>query len=495
MKLVRSALISAALAAAVAAGCGSSGPTPTSPQVAPATEIAAARWVPSQAVYVSAGTSLSGAQSGLRAMVDGVGMFGGIDSSVVGGLLAMALGVDAISTDAVAAIGVDPSASFSLFSEGIAPSAVVKINDPAAFARFVEQMRGRGLRSTSVVVDGTEVFSAPLGQGFAMSWALSDGWLWVHLVPPFAVGEGAAWFEHSHAGQAMAGVVSDGFAWAEKAAGATSKVTMWLDAQKLLGMLGDKVPAAKACVAILGGVSRVGVGVSVDGGEIKGRITVDIGAHANAIKGATLPVPEGFPALVAASPFAAQWNLDLVQLQSWLAPCLALGGVQLDQLANTGVRAARLAVQKLDMDDHSGEGVVSLALTKKDFFASYLDQVPGRRFLEKDRTFGPIKGHALSIPTIASVDYVLDDQMAFVAMGDGVLSKAVGKGASVPGPVFGLDVRPSGFDEQTWRALLEMLDVHGTKDIVAMLMKWRDAHVSLTVEGTSLVLTASGTRR
>ncbi|HEY4058214.1 MAG TPA: hypothetical protein VGM39_16490 [Kofleriaceae bacterium] len=493
MKLVRFALISAALAA-IAVGCGSSAPAPTSPQVVPATEIAAAHWVPSQAVYVSAGTSLSGAQSGLRALIDGVGMFAGIDANLVGGELATILGVDAISTEAVAAIGIDTNASFSLFSEGLAPTSIVKISDPDAFARFVEKMRGRGMRSTSVVVNGTEVFSAPLGDGFAFSWALADGWLWVHLVPPYAMGEGTGWFEHSRAGQTMAGAVADGFAWASKAAGAGSKVTMWLDAQRLLGMLGDKVPAAKACVGALASVQGAGVGISVENGAITARLSLDVGPHAGAIKDATLPVPEGLPSLVDASPFAAQWNLDLVQVESALGPCFALADIRLDQLAATGVRAARVAVQKLDMNDQSGEGVVSLALTKKDYFASKLDDVPGRRFLERDRTFGPLKGHALSVPTIASVDYVLDDQQALVAMGDGVLARAVGKGSSVPGPIFGLDLRPAGFDEANWRALFQMLDVHGSKEVVEQLMKWRDAHLSVTLEGTSLVLTASGTR-
>lgn len=494
MKLVRSTLITAALAA-IAASCGSSGPGPTSPQVAPASEIAAAKWVPSQSVYVSAGTSLAGAQAGLRATVDGLGMFAGVDANLVGGLLTTVLGVDPTSTDAVAAIGIDPQASFSLFSEDTAPTAVVKINDPDAFARFVEKMRGRGMRSTSVVVGGTEVFSAPLGEGFAMSWALADGWLWVHLVPPYAMGEGTGWFEHSRAGQAMSGAVAEGFAWAQKAAGPASKVTMWIDPQKWMAMVSDKVPNAKACISLLGGVSRVGVGISVNGPEITGRVTVDVGAHASAIKNATLPVPEGFPALADASPIAAQWNLDLVAMQSALAPCLTLFGVETNQIAQTGVRAARLAVQKLDIDDHSGEGVVSLALTKKDFFAGYLDQVPGRRFLEKDRMYGPLKGHSLSVPTVASFDYVLDDQQAFIAMGDGVLARAVGKGSSVPGPVFGVDVRPAGLDENSWRGLLEVLDFHSTKEIVAKMMAWHDAHVSLTVEGTALVLTASGTRR
>ncbi|HEY4177042.1 MAG TPA: hypothetical protein VGM90_09435 [Kofleriaceae bacterium] len=494
MNVVRSALISAALAA-IAAGCGSSGPGPTSPQVAPAVEIAAARWVPSQAVYVSAGKTLSGAQSGMRAAVDGLGILGGMDANYMGSLLTQVLGVDAMSTEAVKAIGVDPTASFSLFSEGLAPTAVVKINDPEALAQFIEKMRGHGMRSTSVNVNGTELFSAPLGQGFALSWAQADGWLWVHLVPPFAMGEGNTWFEHSRAGQSMAGTVADGFAWAQKMAGAKSTLTVWLDAQKLLGMLAEKVPNAKACVGLLGGVSGVGVGVSIDGGDIKGRLTLDVGAHASAIQAATLPVPDGFPALVAASPFAAQWNLDLVQVQSALAPCLALVNMQVDELTQSGVRAVRLAVQKLDMDDKSGEGVVSLALAKKDFFAGYLDKIPGRRFLEKDRTFGPIKGHSISVPTVASFDYVLDDQQAFIAMGDGVLARAVGKGSTVPGPMFGVDVRPDGLDEKTWHSLLEALDFHGTKDMIAMMMKWRDAHLALTLEGSSLVLTASGTRR
>jgi len=43
--------------------------------------------------------------------------------------------------------------------------------------------------------------------------------------------------------------------------------------------------------------------------------------------------------------------------------------------------------------------------------------------------------------------------------------------------------------------LISALDIGRTDRIVERLLRWRDGHVSLTVQGESLVLAASGNHR
>jgi hypothetical protein len=258
------------------------------------------------------------------------------------------------------------------------------------------------------------------------------------------------------------------------------------------------VPEALACARLLDPVQRVGLSIALDSsGTAKGKLSFDLGASAHMVANATLPVPEGFAGTSAKAPIVAQWNLDLVALGAWAKPCLAvvhrdLGFV--DELVSAyGIRAGRAAIQRLDLDDKSGAGVVSLDLVHKRWFASQLDEVPGRSALERDRTFGPIAGHTISIPFVASFDYVLTDKLAYLAMGDGVLAKTIGTGKSVPGPIAAIDVFPPMLSVETWKGLLELARL--PELLADRLLGWREAHLSLAIEGTSLVLAASGTRR
>jgi hypothetical protein len=126
-------------------------------------------------------------------------------------------------------------------------------------------------------------------------------------------------------------------------------------------------------------------------------------------------------------------------------------------------------------------------------FAPHLDDIPARSALERDRTFGPIAGHSISIPLMFSFDYALTDKLAYAAMGDGVLAKTIANGKSVPGPVAAIDVFPPMITLETWKGLLELAQL--PESLADQLLRWREGHISIAIEGSSLVVAASGTRR
>lgn len=493
MDLARIALVGVL----VVAGCGGSRPTQTpggALEVAPA--FPATRWVPASPSYVFAAPTFADAQRGIRDALDGLGIAAGMTAEQVGGELARYVAVNPLDEAAVGSIGVDVHGGVVAFSEDLAPTFVMRLASPETLQGFLDKQRERGMVSRSVIVDGVEVYTAEVVRGeLDISWAVADGWLWLHVTPAFARAEGTAWFSNSRRPQNRDWARD--WQWAQGSA--TTGLVGFLDPADVLGRFAAQVPDALACVRLLEPIRRVGLaidasaGTPAQGASAKGRLSFDLGAATGGVASATLPVPEGFAAAAANAPISAQWNLDLVALRAWAQPCLRTLGEDLGVVDRYGVRAGRAIVQRVDLDDKSGAGVLSLDLVHKRFFANQLDEVPMRSTLERDKRFGPVAGHTIAIPFVATVDYVLEDTLAFVAMGDGLLAKVIGSGARVPGPLVSVDLVPGLLTPQTWAGLLELADL--PTSIADRLLRWRDAHLSVSIEGTSLVVAASGTRR
>jgi len=267
-------------------------------------------------------------------------------------------------------------------------------------------------------------------------------------------------------------------------------VAGFVDLKGLLAPYAGKVPQAMACVKMLEPLQRIGVSVGFEGTTVRGQLAFDIGDKTKAIEAATLAVPEGLPVVAQMAPIVAQWNLDLVATESYLRPCLAALGTSLD-VGQYGIRAARAVLKKLDPDDKSGEGVASVDLVNKRYLASMLDEVPMRSTFESARKFGPLDGYRIKVPFVATVDYVLTDRVGYVAMGDHLLEQMVGRGGTVHGPIAALDIIPGQLSEDAWAFALDALDV--PRRAAKLVTKWRDAHVLITVEGSSLVVAARGT--
>jgi hypothetical protein len=410
------------------------------------------------------------------------------------------LGVDALHADPLAAIGVDVEGSWTVFGDAD-PTLVVHLALPVQMAAFLDRQRDRGLVTRSVVVDHTEVVSAVLPIGVAISWAIDGEWMWVHLGLSGTPDDGG-WFTASHGAHQASWAGNWG--WAQRAAGAAAGLVGVLDLRGAVAQLAARLPDAVACAHLAASVGRVAVAVAGDDHRVSARLGIEVGST-DRLRAMLLPAPSGWDATARTAALAVQWNLDLGAARGELAPCLAAAGVSFEHADEAGVRTARAMVTGLDPDAMSGSGAIALDVAGTAFFDRLLDRIPLRGTLERSRAFGPYRGHALSIPFSVTVEYVLEHQIAIAALGEGLLARLVAPApapAAVP-PIAAVDVAPPAMSPRAWQALIDgllerRLDAppsRTSRRLVERLMAWRDGHLAISVEPGEIAITASGTRR
>ena len=491
-----------AILAVIATGCaphtGAAAPTP-------ATQVAT-RWVPDRPSYVLASQALDRAQGSLLEAIDLLGTLGGIESREVAQRVADVIHVDALHPDAVAAIGIDPRGGWAMFSESVNPTLVVRLAAPDLLAAFLDREREHGLVTQSVIVDDpgsprgkAEVWSASLGGGRHLSWAVAGEWMWIHLALPGVPEQGPGWFAASRAPHT--GTWTADWAWAQRAAGAAAGVVGWFDLRGAIAGAVARLPDGVACAQLVAPIGRAAVSIDGDERHVAARFTLDVGSTER-LRSWLLPPPGGWAATAAGAAIAAQWNLDVPAVRAWLAPCLATAGVELGAITETGVRAARGLLLEFNPEGPTAAGALALDLTRAAYFERQLDQIPLRRALERPRTFAGTRGVSLAIPFAATVDYVLDDHRALAAVGDGVLARVLAPGAAAAPPIFALDVAPPAMAPRAWVGLLgtvvsQLAGGSGlqVERIVDRMMRWRSAHLAATAERGELVITATGERR
>lgn len=485
---------------AVVLGCGARGPAPAPPPADPTAQItaefSAARWIPDRAAYAIAAKSVREAQSAVRDTLDSFGIVAGVSADDVAAQLARFLAVDPLSAEAVADIGVDLDGGIAVFSEGASPTFVVRLASPSAFRGFIARLGD--VRASLQTVDGVEVVSVQVSPDVRVSWALVDDWLWVHFALPVGEDLGTTWFTSSRGAARRAAPPDWAADWgyARSSAGPKGRpIVGFVDLRGVISGLSSRIPGALACAQLLSPIERVAIAVDSDFQHASGTLAFEIGPSAAAIARALMPVPEGWAEVAGKAPIAAQWNLDAAVMRAALDPCARTLDIELDDFERFGVRSARVLLRSLDPDDRSGTGAVALDLAHKRALAGYLDDIPLRSTLERRRTFGPHAGYSLSIPTMFSLDYVLTDTLALAAVGDGLLTAIVGRGATVPGPVFSVDIMPGGLTPEAWAVILEVAGLPHSHATIERLRQWRDAHVAVTIDGSRLVLRAWGNRK
>ena len=480
--------------AALALACGS--PTGAHKPIAPPpAAFPGAQWIPARPTYLLASRHVRDAQRGLRDAIDSFGMIGNLDPYEVSRSIQQVISVDALSPEALTNIGVDVDGGFALFSEDLNPTLVVHLSGAEQFQAFIDHNRASGLATQSQVVDGTEIFSAKISRSTGISWAVADEWLWVHFTLPFAHDDGTAWFNASH--KPATATWRDAWAWADRAA-AKAGLTGFADLRQIIASFVTRVPDVVACAQLASPISRLGLSMDGDGRHTSGKITLQLGAAAATVAKSILPAPAGWTELASQAPLAVQWNLDLDAVLAWMSPCLKATNTDPRALTEYGVRSGRAILQTLEPDAPAGTGVVSFDLSGRSVFAKYLDRIPGRSRLEKDRTCGPYAGHSVAVPFVATVDYILTDKVAMAGMGDGLLARAVGTAKpSGGGPIAALDVRPAAMPRETWTWLFGHIPKVGEpgQRLMEHFMRWQDGHVAVTIEGDELVVAASGNRR
>jgi hypothetical protein len=495
-----------AVFAVVVAACGSAATTGTTPPSnganGPAPGYAATQWVPATPAYVFAAPTLRDAQHALVGAFDGLTLPFGASSDDVGHALADILGVEALHEDATTAIGVDAAGGFALFAENpLAPTIAVHLTSPELFAQFIDRQRHRGMVSQSVVVDGVEVFTAQLGRDGQVSWAVvtkPDTWLLVHFLLDGPGEPGTGWFQHARAG---------GSAWRpawDAAAHRAGRAAMigFADLRGVLQGLAQREKDMVACAHLFDAVSQVSFAFDASGAHASTRLAFELGPAAQTLRGHLLPPPSGWAGAASGAAVAVQWNLDLQTAVDWVLPCARTFGNANDvaALPSAGIRAGRVAVRAFDADDPSHDaGAAVLDLADSHFLAKFLDEIPMRKHLESDRTFGGVAGHTVAIPMVARFDYVLNDHLAALGMGDGQLDRVFSTGgAAGDPPLFALDITPPTLPPATWATLIKyalQVGAESAKDVAERLSHWRHAHVAIAIDGSALAVEASGDRR
>ncbi|HEY5926374.1 MAG TPA: hypothetical protein VIV11_32030 [Kofleriaceae bacterium] len=488
----------------VTAGCG--GKRQVGPAGPPAVAAAfpAARWIPGNPTYVVAAKTMRDAQRAFRDLVDTFGMVVGAETGEIATMLTQMLAVDPMSAEAVAAIGIDLDGGMALFSEDVNPTFVVHVSSREALQVFFDRQRERGLITQSVIVEGSEIFSAKLDAQLKLSWTVADDWLWVH----FTIGtqdDGTAWFTASrHPGTPAWG---DKWDAAQKLATRAPGLVGIVALRELAAKLATRAPEAAACARQLEAVNGVGVAIEAEGNFVGGRVAVDLGSAALRLAQHVLAPPPGWATASAKAPLSAQWNIDLRVVAEWVQPCVArmqddgTGPRPADvpnlaaMLDEYGVRSGRAFAHSIDPDDNSGVGVVALDLTHPRYFASLLGQIPMRSKFEKTRQFGAYKGKHLSVPFVATADYVLDDRVFIAAMGDGQLQRAATGAPAAPPPAFAIDLLPPGLSVGVWTWLFTEADLPNPKRLAQRLQTWNDIHFSAQIDRERLVIDAQGNRR
>jgi hypothetical protein len=451
----------------------------------------AARFVPAQPTYVFSARSMRDAQAAFVHLLEMWGMMEGFEVSEAGRELGKILGVDPTDANAVAGIGVDLDASIAIFSEDISPTFVVHLKSPDSMTSFLEGQRQRGLRTQSVISGGTEVFSAKIESDLHIGWAVEGEWLWVH----FAIGgaPGVEWFEHSKK-PAGAGWV-DGWKWAQGLSQNASALAGTMDINAVFAKIASKAQEAAACAKQFAAVKRVGLNVEIEGKFFGAKLAFDLGGDIERLRGTLLQPPPGWANASANAPIAAQWNADLPTATAWAEVCIDDDDMRV-AVQELGIRSIRGFLHALDPGENEGVGAVAADLSSARFFAQLLDRIPGRSMAESSKTFGVYKGKHISVPFVGKGDYVLNDQVAIGAMGDGVMMK-VGTGSPPTGSpaVAMLDVRPQGLPAHVWQFLFEQMDLEDPKRAVQRLMLWSELHLGAQIVDSALVIDAHGNRR
>jgi hypothetical protein len=454
---------------------------------APVPGYEATRWVPAHPTYVLASRATSDFQQAASSLFDAVHGPGNMAR-----VFAAELHVDPLSPEAVFGIGIDPGGGLVMFSEDLDPTLVVHLSAPDHARDFFARQMDTADSSKAATVDGVVVTTAVVSHGIAVSWAIDRDWLWVHLRFPTG-DESMAWFEHSHRPTASQ--------WAADWSAATrlgdqpkaAKVLGFIDSRGLLDRVGKRASAALACARVVEPIQHVGVAFDGDLSHFDVKVAFEIGARASEVQRAVLPPPPGWAAVFGAAPVDLQLNLDLDAFQDWVQPCADLAGIDLRSARKDGVRALRLGVASVDKDASWGTGAIAVDLERREPIEKLLDQIPMRSHIETDRTFGSRRGHRIQIPFKGALEYVLEDHLALLALGDGLAERLfAGTPAGVP-PLMSLDVRPAAMPVASWRALFDRVDMPGNQ-LAHHIQSWRAARIGLTVEQSAIVLEISGNR-
>ncbi|MFT3691812.1 MAG: hypothetical protein QM831_01640 [Kofleriaceae bacterium] len=444
--------------------------------------------MPDRPTYLVTARSVRGLQQGSRALIDAAGILLGVSADQAGQELARVLTIDPLSEAGTKQLGIDPEGAIAVFSEATDPTIVVKLSDPAATQAFFDQAKQR-VKTSAIIIDGVEVTGAKIERDVSASWAIDHSMLWVHF--SFGLDKTDDWFTPTHHPR--------GQSWKTGFASLRSfergGLLGFIDTQQMLAVIKAKAKEAATCIDSFHDIHLASFSITAEGPAVGGKLAFDIGSRGADLQSVLLPAPPGFTAIAKGAPIAAQWNLDLAAIQRFLTPCMQSVGAKPDKLMKMGVRAGRVIVKTLDPSGPSGTGVVSLDVANKAELVKYLDMIPHRSMFEGDETFAGQKGKRIKVPFVVTLDYILDDARAIVAIGDNLMEQVL-SGQSAAPPVAELAIDVDAMKPEAWSFVLE----HATnewfaKHALERLMRWQRGNIRVTVDQNQLVIDAAGTRK
>jgi hypothetical protein len=467
----------------------------------------ALRWVPAEATMVATSTSVEAGVTAARTLVAVAGMAAGVTVAEVEQDLARMGLPNLLSPTELGQLGVDLRAGVAAFAQGVSPTLVFRLADPALMQAHVDRAVKSGAKIASVNLGGVEVHRELGRRPMLLHWAMADGWMWVH----FELRDGQrelldepadAWFTASRSAGGVAAADPD-LSWALESTtaragqGPALPVLVMVRAEALLSRVVAKAMSKREqgelapCLALA--PRRVAIALGAGDDAASGVMIVDGGGAIGLLAGAARPHLAGWAGARDGATVALDVGVGLASLAGAVPPCL---GVERDAVPAETVHAF---VHDLDLGSLKGKGAMDLGLSGpalRGQLEAGLDQIPGRSAFERDRSFGPLKGKNLSVPMFGEFDYVLTDDRMMLAMGAGLLTRAVGTGATEPGPLLRLELRPTQWPRQTWDQLLGMVvQRDGTRgQILDELLRWSLGLVEASVDGDLLVVRARGTR-
>lgn len=438
----------------------------------------ATRFIPPDTTYVVTAASLRTFQDSVGGLIDGVSILP-LGSALHG------LPIDPFDPHTTEDLSLDLDGGVALFSETLNPTLAVHLLNPKKTSAWLTRV----LTGPSQQVGDVEMRTRDMGGFHVAGGVTNDGWLLMHFE---VIGsDNTEWLAHAIAGGQH---LADDIHWAARS---NKSVVAVANLEKLVAQLKPYAPSSLECVSLLAPVRRAGVELDLANGAAA-RVRLGLTSTAG-VTSMLHAGPAGWSSVVANSPVAVAWNVDLPAFDTWFAPCFRqLGDPGFDDIAKMGITAARFALRSFNpKDKYAATGVVSLDVTSTKFITDQLDQIPARSFLEKKHTWGSYTGHSLSVPTVGSVDYVLTKNEAIIAKGSGLMDQVTGQGTSAPATLVSLHLSPGSLTAGAWDGLVKLagIDSKQVSTLLALLAHFGEAHLTLSLDGNDLVLEAAGNRR
>jgi hypothetical protein len=468
----------------------------------------ALRWVPKDVSYAFVGKRTADISDLLRVLAEVGGIAFDADPEEISAISRAKFGYDILSVESLASIGLDVERGAAIYSNGLSPTVVAPLADPAKLEAFVESMRDNGVSMQSQMSNDVEVFTIRFDGNLSVSWAVVDGWVMSRLELSIERADELDWIESSRAAAGSLGGDPD-FLAALDAADQHSAAISAGDGPPVVGVvrpgkIADAVEGIAlrmspeiarmvgGCTAALRDSSRALVAAGVSEGGASGSMVVDL-VESSRLSGAIVAPPPGWATVRQGAPLQVDVGIDITAYLRTLEGC----PVDLDLLAGFGVRTMRAAMHSFE-DGIPSRAALYADLTDDRVLRSLLGEIPGLGTFSKKRTVGGQEAIVVSVPFFLDAIYALDKQRAAAAIGDGLFEAIFAPGTAPAGEILHVELRPHDIPTEALDLALQYgADVRryeARQRTIARLRKWDSATIDARLDGVRVIVTAAGVR-